>query len=301
MIHLSVVLVLLGGLLMPISSCQPAHHAGGASHRKAEQARRQAEQLAEAALRGAAEASMRSAANTGSRRRLQRWWQQTRQLIGLHTTPDNSAPAPLVVQPIEPPIEINPPVSRPATRQPKSPPRPGPVAVIRERIVNRVPRPSENDALEDALLVAAELLAQRLAELDPPLDVQLTPEEIRQHYIRWDSREVIPFGQRLRQQEPRALQLKPLLELVVTPAEMDRLVDVEFDVEVTSEQLRQLRSYRRSELAFSTIALVTFALGAIYLLLQLHEWSKGYLTRWLWLGAALLFLLAVAIWYYVLY
>jgi hypothetical protein len=155
-----------------------------------------------------------------------------------------------------------------------------------------------DDAEEDALTVAAELLAQRFAEMDPPLEYHPKWEEVRQEYMRRDSREVIPFRQRLSQNDPRAQQLQPLLQLIISPSELEQLVDVEFDIEVTSEQIRHLRSRQRLEFIVPIILILMLICFTISSWLRLEEWSKGYFSRWL--GPVLLAIIAVAVgfWYY---
>lgn len=290
-------------LLGTVAGCERSPAPGGATNRKAEQSRRQAMQLAETAFRGAVESRLRSQSNEKGRNRLEHLWQKTRQMLGLPTTSDRTTQQEMpLLSALDPPVEVPAPPPRDRALRPKAQPRPGPPPVIRERIVSRVPRPTEADAEEDALEVAAELIAQRFAELDPPLDYQPSPEEIRQYYLRRDSREVIPFGQRRRQQQddPRIQQLLPLLESVATPTEIDQLVDVEFDLEVTAEQIRRLRSQERAITAFYTVAILACVFFVLYVLFYIDEKTKGYLTRWLFLAGLPLFLLSVLllVWYY---
>ncbi|MCS7022986.1 MAG: hypothetical protein NZ703_04290 [Gemmataceae bacterium] len=274
------------GLLVAVMSligCQKQPPAGGANHRTAEKARRQAEQLAEAALTGALQAYARTQPSAVPQSRWQRWWTQVRQSVGLTPAVSTKLTSETLPLPVEPPVVIQP-VSYPSAElRPKSPPRPGPPPVIRERVVNRVPRPSEEDAEEDALAVAAELLTQRFAALNPPLEHRPTIEEVRLNYLRASSREVIPFRQRSLQQDPRAQQLIPVLEKLFSSDEIARLVDVEFDIEVTGEQIRVLRSRQRVETVIRVMGIFVLVLLATFLLLNLYAWTKGYMTRFLWL------------------
>jgi hypothetical protein len=67
------------------------------------------------------------------------------------------------------------------------PPRPGPAPVIRER-VSGPPHPTEAEADEAAVAVAAEVLEHRLAELDVPVRHAVSPAEVRAHYLRPETR-----------------------------------------------------------------------------------------------------------------
>lgn len=293
----SLLILVSAGILALNSGCQRAGAPGGSTSAKAEKARRQAERLAEAAVAGAVEAYSRSEPQAAQGGRLERWWRKTRQTLGWTAPEPPRVPPELVPTPIEPPVVIQP-AEHPAGLRPKSPPRPGPPVLIRERVINRVPRPSVDEAEEDALTVAAELLAQRFADLDPPLEHHPTWEEVRHEYLRRDSREVIPFRQRLSQNDPRAQQLLPILEFIASPAELEQLIDVEFDVEVTSEQIRHLRSRQRLEFMVPLVLMLTLILSGVSLGLFLEEWSKGYFSFWIVGGLLALLALAAGLWYY---
>lgn len=293
----SLLILLSAGVLALNSGCQRVGAPGGSTSSKAEKARRQAEHLAEAAVVGAAEAYSRSEPQAARGGRLERWWRQTRQTLGWTTEEPPRVPPELFPTPIEPPVVIQP-AEHSTGLRPKSPPRPGPPVLIRERVINRVPRPTVDEAEEDALTVAAELLAQRFADMDPPLEHHPTREEVRQEYMRRDSREVIPFRQRLRQNDPRTQQLLPILKFIASPAELEQLVDVEFDVEVTSEQIRHLRSQQRLEFIVPLMLMLMLILSGVSLGLFLEEWSKGYFSLWVVVVLLALLALAAGLWYY---
>ncbi len=267
---------------------------GGAHTSKAEAARRQAVQLAEAALAGAANAQSRSLPETASSRRplWDRWMSRGRQWLGLGETPPPELPPPA-----EPPllVGVRPPE---ATPQPKTrpAPRPGARTVIREQVINLVPRSSEQEAEADALLVAADLLARRFAELYPPLDYTPTPGEVRQEFVRWDNRQLI----RLTPGQPEHDQRLQLARdaLLLADAASPTLVDVYLDIEVTAPQIRQLRSQHRLSEAILLVLILTVLCGCAYGLLRLDDWAKGYLSLWLAAIAGLIIGVAIFIWYY---
>jgi hypothetical protein len=158
---------------------------------------------------------------------------------------------------------------------PKSPPRPGSPPVVRERVASTVPYASEAEADEDAIAQACALVAQKMAELDPPIEYRPSPGEVRSEFLRKDSRTVRP---------PTPEEKQKLAEAGIAG---DR-VFVEYDVEVTANQVRELRSQDRVSAALRVLG-VLFALAlAGFLFLRADEWTKGYLTSWLALAAVTL-------------
>lgn len=300
--HVAWFLLLLAAALGVAGGCQRRPPAGGSTSPKAEKARRQAERLAEIAVSSAAEAYTRSQPQTHSGGPLERWWRHTRQTLGLNTPETPKAPRELLPPPVESPAAIQLPAHKiPAHEtelRPKSLPRPGPPAVIRERVVNRAPRRTVEEAEEDALTVAAERLTERFAEMDPPLQYHPKREEIRQEYMRRDSREVIPFRQRLSRGEPRAQQLQPILPIIAGPDGPEHLFDVEFDIEVTSEQIRYLRSRQRLEATVPVLLLVMLIFFSISVWFRLDDWSHGYLSRWFFPVVVALVAGALGFWYF---
>jgi hypothetical protein len=57
---------------------------------------------------------------------------------------------------------------------------------------------------------------------------------------------------------------------------------------VTAEQVRELRSQERVASGMRVLGIVVAVALAGFLFLRADEWTKGYLTHWLALGAALL-------------
>jgi hypothetical protein len=143
--------------------------------------------------------------------------------------------------------------------------------VIRERVVSSIPYPTEAEAEEDVLALARDLVEKRLATLDPPLKHKPTLGEVRTEFLRHDTRVV---------RQADAAQKEALAQ------NGSDFVYVEYDLEVTAEQVRELRSQDRVYTGLRvTGVLVAIALAG-FLFLRADEWTKGYLTRWLALGAA---------------
>ena len=65
-------------------------------------------------------------------------------------------------------------------------------------------------------------------------------------------------------------------------------VYVEYDVEVTADQVRELRSQERSRSALRVIGVLAAVALAGFLFLRADEWTKGYLTSWLAIAAVVL-------------
>lgn len=159
-----------------------------------------------------------------------------------------------------------------AAPTPKTSPRPGSTPLIRERVVSTVPYPTEAEADADALAQACDLIARKLAEQDPPVHYKPSIGEAKADFIRKDSRTV---------RAPDAEEKKIFAENNIS----ENVVYVEYDVEVSAEQIRELRSQDRVSFGLRVLgALFAVALSG-FLFLRADEWTKGYLTRWLALGA----------------
>jgi hypothetical protein len=231
---------------------------GGANNPKAQAARTKAESYTVDAVMGAAEiqAQIKTSPHEGG----------ARGPIAQADKPGPTAPISTTVPPT-PPIPPVPPL-KPALR-------PVPAPVIRERIATEAPFPTETQADEEALRVAQERVKARLAELDPPVRYTPSLTVVKNEYIRKDSRVVRRPGPR----EQASLKEAGYGE--------DQ-VYVEYDVEVTAEQVRELRAQERlggTLRIFGGLAAVALA-G--FLFLRLDEWTKGYLTSWLACTAAAL-------------
>jgi hypothetical protein len=237
---------------------------GGASGSKPEAARKQAEALAVSGVLGAAERQAPSFINVRIR---------------------NGEPVP----PRIPPPEVLPP-STPSLAdlpQPKALPRPGAPPIIRERIVSAVPAATEADAEKEAILAAQDQIERRLAELDPPVFYRPSVNEVEKEFLRRDSKTVTELRDAT---GPRADAMRKSLKegLGLSPDEIARRVDVEYDVEVTADQVRHLRTRDRVGDTLRIFGAVAAVALAGFLFLRADEWTKGYLTHWLAMAAVLL-------------
>jgi hypothetical protein len=174
--------------------------------------------------------------------------------------------------PVEPKVIAVPP-KPPAA--PRSSPRPGSVAVVRERVVSSLPYPTESEADEDAIAQACDVVSRKLSELDPPIDYHPSPGEVRTDFLRKESRAV---------HEPDAAEKARLKDAGID----GKLVYVEYDVEVTADQVRELRSQDRVSAGLRVLGGLFALVVAGFLFLRADEWTKGYLTSWLALGAVTL-------------
>ncbi|HEY3789618.1 MAG TPA: hypothetical protein VGL71_12230, partial [Urbifossiella sp.] len=128
---------------------------------------------------------------------------------------------------------------------------------------------AETRALEDA----QKLIEKRLRELDPPIEYLPPIPVVRNEYVRRDSRLV-----RL----PNDSEKNAIAQAGYAS---DRKY-VEYTVEVTADQVRELRTRNRVADGFRGLGMLTAISLAGFLFLRLDEWSKGYLTSWLALAAA---------------
>lgn len=151
-------------------------------------------------------------------------------------------------------------------------------AIIRERVRSSTPYTSEAEAEDDALVAAQNTIQQRLAELDPPIYYRPTLNEVKQEFVRKDSRTI---------SEPSAAVMKEFVDHnVIEPGK--RLVYVEYDLDVTANQIRELHTRDRVAILFKALAGLTCVALASFLFLRADEWTKGYLTRWLACGSVVL-------------
>ena len=135
------------------------------------------------------------------------------------------------------------------------------------------PHETRDRALADALAVARDRLLLEFREMDPPVRAIPTTDDIRANYLRPESvTEVHPSKEV--QDAWRASNLDA------------NRVWVEIDVEVTEDQLRELRSgYRLGWAGWGTAA-VLIVVAALHGFLRIDAWTKGYLTTALALAAA---------------
>ncbi len=146
---------------------------------------------------------------------------------------------------------------------------------MRERVVSTVPYATEAEADEDALAQARDVVEQKLAALDPPVRYKPSIGEVRGEFIRKDSRTV---------RGPDAREKAILAEANLGT----NLVYVEYDVEVTADQVREMRSQERVSGGLRILGMLVAVSLAGFLFLRADEWTKGYLTRWLAFAAVLL-------------
>lgn len=259
-------LLMLVAVLGLAAGCQRVTPPGGASGSRPEAARKQAEKLALSAVNGAAEAQAEvfiAAAN-----------------LNPPAAPNTPAPSkPVIVTPSIAPL--------PDLPQPKSPPRAGPPPIIRERVISTAPSANESDAEKETIIAACDIIQRRLAELDPPVKYRPSENEVRNEFLRRDSKSIILLRD---MQGPRADAMRRVLreQLGLSNEEIARRVDVEYDVEVTADQVRHLRTRDRVDDALRVFGAFSAMALAGFLFLRADEWTKGYLTRWLAMGAVLL-------------
>jgi hypothetical protein len=240
---------------------------GGAQSPKAEHARKQLEVAALDAVKAAAESADR--ANPG-------WAARANQNPGLigkvvgRTTASVPASTPAPPEAAAPPATAaSAPPAPPAARGGLSSARTA-VEVITER-VSSVPYLAEADAEKDALEQAARVLAAKLAELDPPVRYTPSATEVKADFAR--NRKV---------REPTPEEAAALRDSGYDPTNRKY---VEYDVIVTADQVRAMRSHERVLGGLRVVAGVAVAALAAFLFLRIDEWTKGYLTSWLALAA----------------
>lgn len=260
-------LFLLLGLSIALSTgCRArVSNPGGAKGSKPEAARKQAEELAVSAVTGAAEARAPFFIATTVR------------------NADQNSPQIPASTVISPSIRTTPDLP-----QPRALPRPGAPPIFRDRVISEVPAATEADADKEAILAAQELIERRLAELDPPVRYRPSLHEVEKEFLRRDSKTVTLLRDA---KGPRAERMRKTLKEAyddLTPEEIGRRIDVEYDVEVTADQVRHLRTRDRVGDTLRVFAALAAMALAGFLFLRADEWTKGYLTHWLAMGAVLL-------------
>lgn len=175
------------------------------------------------------------------------------------------------------------PVMEPAPRvsasreAPKAAARSSSPVVIHERVESSIPYVKESEAEEDALSIARDAIEKRLAELDPPVHYRPTLHEIRTEFVRKDSRTI-----REQTEEQRKVFQKEGFDMT------QKLVYIDYDVDVTADQIRELRTRDRVVLLLRFVTAFCCVSFAGFLFLRADEWTKGYLTRWLACAAVVL-------------
>lgn len=263
-------LVAIAGFLAALGAagCHRAPAPGGAAGSKPDAARKQAETLALNAVQAAADAQLRAnpALAEGAGLRGGRGTIRSSVQVAANTTPPlnpNAAPSATGSQ------------TTIITLEPKAAPRPGPAPIVKERVISTLAYPNEADAEKDAINAACDLVQQRFAELDPPLRYRPTPNEMLNEFLRRDSRTVRPLDAAER-------------DFFASKGITGNLVRVEYDVEVSANQVRALRTRERVSATLRVFGALTAVALAGFLFLRADEWTKGYLTRWLAAAAVLL-------------
>lgn len=144
------------------------------------------------------------------------------------------------------------------------------------------PQTTKESALNDALLVAQARLVERFARLDPPLNATPSLELIREHYLIQD---------KVAEVRPTSTDREAWQKAGLDP---DRFW-VTVDVEVSENQVRQLRGDHRLASQAPLFLLPLILSGGLYGFLRLDAWTKGHLTGWLLTGVGGLVLAGVAL------
>ena len=256
------------------SSKPSAPREGGASGSKADKARKDAEALAVRAVNAGADAQAKAVPEVAVRRDIT--------LLGGRVTvnretwePAVHAKAAVAKAPPAAPAPPAPDVAAKGPPAPKTAARPGAPVVVRERVVSALPAATEAEAEDDALAQARDLVEQKLAALDPPVRHKPSIGEVRAEFVRKDSRTV---------RGPDAREKAILAEGDL----VGNFVFVEYDVEVTADQVRELRAQERVAGGLRVLGVLTAVALAGFLFLRADEWTRGYLTSWLALGAVAL-------------
>lgn len=138
-------------------------------------------------------------------------------------------------------------------------------------IRSKNPHPTKEQAIADALNVARTELMKQLDLLDPPVHTRPSLVTMRNSYVKGEIREILPT-----EEEKSIIRANNLNSNV-------RWVEIDF--ELSEDQVQKLRSAERVTDAFRVAALVFALVAALYGFLRLDQWTKGYLTLWLGLGA----------------
>ncbi len=250
-----------------IGCARPGPRDGGAAGGKADKARKDAEALALAAVNGAATAQAKAVPETAVRRDIT--WLGGRVTINRDTWRVSVGSA--KNQPKAHDSKTAGTKPEPAGK-PRLPVRPGSPVVLYEHVSSSLPYPTEAEAEEDALEQARDAIERRLGELDPPVRHKPSVAEVRAEFVRADGRTF---------RAPDGVEK----ELLAREGLTTELVYAEVDVEVTADQVRELRSRGR-------LLPVTRVLGGLFavalagfLFLRANEWTKGTKTLGLALGA----------------
>lgn len=244
------------GLCVALVGCNrkpaPPAPGGGSTSSKAEKARKDAEQLALGGVTGGATAHAKADPTSSVR----------------HDTG-----AKVVIDSGRPGTAMKGTAAIAKASAPTTAPRPG--WIVRERVKSTIPYATEAEAEEDALTLAREVVERKLAALDPPVRYKPSLGAVKNEFVRKDSRAV---------RQPDAAERDAFAQYGVT----GNLVYIEYDVEITADQVRELRAQERVSAGLRVTGLLFAVALAGFLFLRADEWTKGYLTSWLALGAVAL-------------
>lgn len=135
------------------------------------------------------------------------------------------------------------------------------------------PHTTKEAALTDALTVGRTELMKQLEQLDSPIHGRPWLVKMKSEYVKGEVRVIPPTDKEK--------------ELIKASGLNANVQWVEVDLELTEDQVQQLRSTERVTDTFRIGALVVAFLAAVYGFLRLDQWTKGYLTLWLGLAAGL--------------
>lgn len=253
---------------------QPA--AGGSNSPKAQETRKLAESYALAASVGAATAEVTAHPEMEKKSA----WAKGMAWVRDHMPGTKvSAPAPPAAPPATTPPSAQPTPPPPPTvvqvvrvelAAPPAPvPPPSGSVLVRERVASEIPQPTETEADEAAVEIAAKRLSEAFAKLDPPLDYHPSPAAVKTDFLKRGSRHVRP---------PTDAEKAALIQAGYAP---DRGVYVEYTLEASAEQVREIRGRERVAAALKGFGLLALAAGIGFVFLRVDAWSQGYLTSWL--------------------
>lgn len=248
---------------------------GGANTEKAKQARKQAEATAMAAVKSAADAQARAVPGAarddrGFVQKAKDWWDgkpagsgsNVSTQVAPPSAPKPAAPPPAPPTPSPPAVVVKPRSDAAPNVRSSSP------VVIRDKVTSDIPYPTEAEAFDNAIAQAQKRITQALAQLDPPVRYEPSINVVKNEFVRKDTRTVRKLT------DAEKAQWKEL-------GYSDDRVFVDIDVEVTADQVRELRTQDRVSDALRVLGGLAAVALAGFLFLRADEYTKGYLTSWL--------------------
>ena len=267
--------VIYGLLIVALVGCNARHpQPGSAPKTKAEQARKQAEELALGVVKSAGNRQAKSSTaetfvsekpGSGGSTLIspQSIAQQSKTV-----TPVVPQPPPAQQTPAPPSLSAVEVVGASMSNLTKSPIRPGSPVIINIHVKSSIPYDTIGEAEDDALTKARDEIEHQLAALDPPVQYRPSLNEIRNEFARKDSRTIRTISPEER-------------KIYKSSGENKEYYYAEYNVEVTADQIRDLRTRDRVTFALRVFCGLTFISLAGFLFLRADEWTKGYLTRYL--------------------